>query len=112
MFIVCPCVYVCFSLTILLIRKEAAEVISQSPSALQLRYLHTLNSIAAEKNSTIIFPVPIEMFKAYVDKNEHGHNGHKHHHFPGSVSGSYTAEHEDHFAGLNDHIRKERLGSL
>lgn len=46
--------------------KEAAEVISQSPAALQLRYLHTLNSIAAEKNSTIVFPVPIEMFRGFV----------------------------------------------
>ncbi|KAI6210527.1 PHB domain-containing protein [Aphelenchoides besseyi] len=39
--------------------KEAAEVIAQSPSALQLRYLQTLNSIAAEKNSTIVFPLPV-----------------------------------------------------
>ena len=46
--------------------KQAAEVISQSPSALQLRYLHTLNSIAAEKNSTIVFPVPIEMFRGFT----------------------------------------------
>ena len=52
--------------------KEAAEVISQSPSALQLRYLHTLNSIAAEKNSTIVFPVPIEMFRGFT----HTENGH------------------------------------
>ena len=37
--------------------KDAADVISESPSALQLRYLQTLNSIAAEKNSTIVFPV-------------------------------------------------------
>ena len=36
--------------------KQAAEVIQGTPSALQLRYLQTLNSIAAEKNSTIIFP--------------------------------------------------------
>jgi hypothetical protein len=92
--------------------KEAAEVISQSPSALQLRYLHTLNSIAAEKNSTIIFPVPIEMFKAYTKQHENNGHNHKHHHFPGSASGSFTGEHDDHFAGLNDHIRKERLGSL
>jgi len=42
--------------------KEAAEVIEGTPSALQLRYLQTLNSIAAEKNSTIVFPIPIEMF--------------------------------------------------
>ncbi len=38
--------------------KEAADVISQSPIALQLRYLQTLTQISAEKNSTIIFPVP------------------------------------------------------
>lgn len=44
--------------------KEAADVMSESPSALQLRYLQTLNSIAAEKNSTIIFPLPIDMIGA------------------------------------------------
>ena len=45
--------------------KEAAEVISDSPVALQLRYLQTLSSIAAEKNSTIVFPLPLELFKAH-----------------------------------------------
>ena len=51
--------------------KEAADVINQSPVALQLRYLQTLTHVAAEKNSTIIFPVPIEMlnqFKNYRQK--------------------------------------------
>ncbi len=38
--------------------KEAADVIGQSPIALQLRYLQTLTQISAEKNSTIIFPIP------------------------------------------------------
>ena len=38
--------------------KEAADVIAESPIALQLRYLQTLTHISAEKNSTIIFPVP------------------------------------------------------
>ena len=47
--------------------KQAAEVISESPSALQLRYLQTLNSIAAEKNSTIVFPVPMELFRGFVN---------------------------------------------
>ena len=37
--------------------KGAADIISQSQCALQLRYLQTLNNIAAEKNSTIVFPV-------------------------------------------------------
>ena len=50
--------------------KQAAEVISQSPAALQLRYLHTLNSIAAEKNSTIVFPVPIELFRGFTHVQE------------------------------------------
>ena len=41
--------------------KEASDIISESPSALQLRYLQTLSTISAEKNSTIIFPVPMEL---------------------------------------------------
>jgi erythrocyte band 7 integral membrane protein len=41
--------------------KEAADVIQQNPIALQLRYLQTLTNISSEKNSTIIFPVPLEM---------------------------------------------------
>lgn len=48
--------------------KEAAEVIAQSPAALQLRYLQTLNSISAEKNSTIIFPLPIDLIENFLKK--------------------------------------------
>lgn len=48
--------------------KEAADVINESPAALQLRYLQTLSAIAAERNSTILFPVPIEMMRAFVNK--------------------------------------------
>ncbi|NWR84998.1 STOM protein, partial [Furnarius figulus] len=43
--------------------KEAAIVITESPAALQLRYLQTLTTIAAEKNSTIVFPLPINMLQ-------------------------------------------------
>ncbi|XP_056302322.1 erythrocyte band 7 integral membrane protein isoform X3 [Danio aesculapii] len=46
--------------------KEASLVIAESPSALQLRYLQTLNTIAAEKNSTIIFPLPIDMMQSFL----------------------------------------------
>jgi erythrocyte band 7 integral membrane protein len=46
--------------------KEAADVMASSSSALQLRYLQTLSTIAAEKNSTIVFPIPIEMMKGFV----------------------------------------------
>merc|ERR1712029_717408 len=41
--------------------KEASEIMSESPSALQLRYLQTLTHISAEKNSTIVFPLPIDL---------------------------------------------------
>ncbi|XP_040819119.1 stomatin isoform X1 [Ochotona curzoniae] len=43
--------------------KEASMVITESPAALQLRYLQTLTTIAAEKNSTIVFPLPIDMLQ-------------------------------------------------
>lgn len=45
--------------------KEAADVINQSPIALQLRYLQTLTTVATEKNSTIIFPIPLEMLSHF-----------------------------------------------
>ena len=40
---------------------EAAQTLADCPQAIQLRYLQTLTTISAEKNSTIIFPLPIEM---------------------------------------------------
>ncbi|XP_059092637.1 band 7 protein AGAP004871-like [Tigriopus californicus] len=48
--------------------KEASDIISGSPSALQLRYLQTLTSISAEKNSTIVFPLPIDMISHLMSK--------------------------------------------
>ena len=45
---------------------DAANVISQNPAALQLRYLQTLVEISAEKNSTTIFPVPIDVLAAFI----------------------------------------------
>jgi regulator of protease activity HflC (stomatin/prohibitin superfamily) len=44
---------------------EAAETLSKNPQALQLRYLQTLSNIAEEKNSTIVFPVPVELLAAF-----------------------------------------------
>jgi regulator of protease activity HflC (stomatin/prohibitin superfamily) len=49
---------------------QAAAVIGREPATIQLRYLSTLTEIASEKNSTIIFPLPIEMLKAFVGKAE------------------------------------------
>lgn len=48
---------------------EAANIISASPAALQLRFLQTLVEISAEKNSTILFPIPIELFEPFIRKN-------------------------------------------
>ncbi len=45
---------------------EAANIISTNPQALQLRFLGTLTEIATEKNSTIIFPLPLDMMKAFM----------------------------------------------
>ncbi|MEN6510229.1 MAG: slipin family protein [Chloroherpetonaceae bacterium] len=45
---------------------DAAETIEAHPIALQLRFLQTLADIATEKNSTIVFPVPIDIFKAFM----------------------------------------------
>jgi regulator of protease activity HflC (stomatin/prohibitin superfamily) len=47
---------------------EAAAIISATPAALQLRYLQTLQDIAAENNSTILFPVPIDLLRPFVEK--------------------------------------------
>ncbi len=47
---------------------KAAEVIQQQPVTIQLRYLQTLTEIATEKNSTIIFPIPVDMISAFLSK--------------------------------------------
>lgn len=49
---------------------EAAATISKEPVALQLRYLQTLTEIGMEKNTTIIFPLPIDLLKAFVASRE------------------------------------------
>ncbi len=46
---------------------QAADVIARSPGALQLRYLQSLVEISADKNSTILFPLPIELVKPFLD---------------------------------------------
>jgi regulator of protease activity HflC (stomatin/prohibitin superfamily) len=45
---------------------EASKIIEKHPTALQLRYLQTMNEMATESNSTIIFPIPIELFKPFL----------------------------------------------
>jgi hypothetical protein len=45
---------------------QAARTLATEPSALQLRYLQTVTEIAAENNSTTIFPIPIELFRPFL----------------------------------------------
>ena len=46
---------------------QAASIISKYPVAIQLRYLQTLSEVATENNSTTIFPVPIDLFKPFIE---------------------------------------------
>jgi len=48
---------------------EAGAVIAREPVTLQLRYLQTLTEIAVEKNSTILFPLPIDLMRAFIDRD-------------------------------------------
>ena len=49
---------------------NAAAVIGREPATLQLRYLQTLTELASEKNSTIVFPLPIELMRAFMPKDK------------------------------------------
>ncbi|MGH2608858.1 MAG: slipin family protein [Tepidiformaceae bacterium] len=50
--------------------REAAEVMAREPITVQLRYLQTLSEIAAENNSTIVFPIPIDLLSGFLDREE------------------------------------------
>jgi regulator of protease activity HflC (stomatin/prohibitin superfamily) len=49
---------------------QAAEIISEHPMALQLRYLQTLREVSSENNSTTLFPIPIDLFKPFLKLQE------------------------------------------
>jgi len=50
--------------------KDAADIIATEPIALQLRFLQTLTEVASEKNSTTIFPIPIDLLKPFIKDAE------------------------------------------
>ena len=50
---------------------EAAQVLSSQPAAMQLRYLQTLNQVAGDKTSTIVFPVPVDLLTSVLDRLPH-----------------------------------------
>jgi len=49
---------------------EASQIIAKNPIAIQLRYLQALTEISAEKNSTIVFPIPIEILKNFIENKK------------------------------------------
>ena len=51
---------------------KASEIIEKHPTALQLRYLQTMNEMSTESNSTIIFPIPIELFTPFMGQTDKG----------------------------------------
>jgi regulator of protease activity HflC (stomatin/prohibitin superfamily) len=51
---------------------QAAKILAQEPQAIQLRYLETLTVIGADKNSTIVFPMPIDLFRMLSEKSQAG----------------------------------------
>ena len=59
---------------------QAARVIASEPSALQLRYLQTLTDIAVDKNSTIVFPLPLDIIRPFMNMMQQ--NGHREHAIP------------------------------
>jgi len=48
---------------------KAARELSKDPSSMQLRYLQTLTEIASERNSTLIFPIPVELFRSFMERS-------------------------------------------
>jgi regulator of protease activity HflC (stomatin/prohibitin superfamily) len=65
--------------------RDAADVIAGNPASLQLRYLQTLTEIGATQNSTVVFPLPLDVIKPFLDaaaalqppEEDQAHNGHR-----------------------------------
>jgi len=51
--------------------QEAADTMARAPGSMQLRYLQTVTNIASEKNSTILFPLPVDMLSGIKSMDEH-----------------------------------------
>ena len=85
--------------------KEAADVINQSANALQLRYLQTLTQISAEKNSTIIFPFPVDILSACMGSNNDDDDENDDH--ESSRNSSVKARITDGKKGKKDEIEKK-----
>ena len=69
---------------------DAAKILSSIPAAMQLRYLQTLTEIGAEQNSTVVFPMPIDIIKPFLELLER----------PGKPAGANGADHAPFMKGV------------
>ena len=51
---------------------QAAKILAQEPQAIQLRYLETLTVIGADKNTTVVFPLPMDVLRPFLEKPKPG----------------------------------------
>ncbi len=49
---------------------EAAQILAEQPSAMQLRYLQTLTQVAGDKSSTLVFPIPVDLLSSLMGKKD------------------------------------------
>ncbi|MCR4393732.1 MAG: SPFH domain-containing protein, partial [Dehalococcoidales bacterium] len=54
---------------------QAGAIIAREPTTLQLRYLQTLTEISSEKATTVVFPLPIELFRAFLTRSQDAGSG-------------------------------------
>jgi hypothetical protein len=50
--------------------KDAANVLAQNPTSLQLRFLQTMLEISSERTTTMILPIPLDLIKPFLEKGE------------------------------------------
>jgi regulator of protease activity HflC (stomatin/prohibitin superfamily) len=56
---------------------DAADIISQNPASLQLRYLQTLLEIGSNQNTTVVFPLPMDVLEPFIGRSDHKAGGSK-----------------------------------
>ena len=56
---------------------QAGAIIAKEPTTLQLRYLQTLTEVASERNSTLIFPIPIDLINMFMNRGTSAQSGEK-----------------------------------
>jgi regulator of protease activity HflC (stomatin/prohibitin superfamily) len=90
---------------------QAARNLAVEPSAIQLRYLQTVTEIAAENNSTTIFPIPMELFTPFLQAHQQRQQVHPAPAVPAPVAGAEPAGTALPAADLSDLMSQLRLGA-